>query len=99
MTRKLIRDHLRKPERGDYCIMPDSAEHWVFLHAKLHEELAELALTDYQDPYEYGDAIEVLITMAKLKGVSFDDIIAAMDEKRERRGGFLGGVVLNDANK
>ena len=94
-VRKLIRDQLYKPERGDSHVIPGSGEHKALLLAKLHEELAELAQTDFQDYGEYADVLEVLRGIAFIHNKDWEACLDRMQIKFEGRGGFAGGVVMD----
>jgi predicted house-cleaning noncanonical NTP pyrophosphatase (MazG superfamily) len=59
----------------------------ALLVGKLHSEVAELSL-DLTNPDEYGDVLEILMSIAKLNGVSASAIDAARQRKTEIKGGF-----------
>jgi predicted house-cleaning noncanonical NTP pyrophosphatase (MazG superfamily) len=67
-----------------------------FLTSKLIEEALELrrAATPADKTAELADLIEVVRGLAKAEGISFDSVVTAADQKRDKVGGFDQGQVL-----
>jgi len=86
-TKKLIRDHI---EGVDYDEVEDLCplEAYEYLKAKLHEEIDELIESDYKDPYEYADILEVLMTLARYNKVKWVSVKVARRIKLIEKGGF-----------
>ncbi|MBU3191753.1 nucleoside triphosphate pyrophosphohydrolase [Clostridium bowmanii] len=62
------------------------------LETKLNEEVSEY-LED-KNLEELADVMEVLFGLAKVLGHSEEDLIIKRNEKKEARGGFEKGIVL-----
>lgn len=69
------------------------SEHYELLEAKLQEEVKEF-LED-KNLEELADVMEVLFALADNLGYSEEELLKKRKEKREERGGFKGGIVLN----
>lgn len=67
-------------------------EHYKLLETKLKEEVNEF-LED-KNLEELADVMEVLFGLAENMGYSEEDLMKKRIEKRERRGGFKEGIVL-----
>ena len=93
--RKLIRDKLHQPARGDTNVVVGSYEHHALLLAKLHEEISELAQSEFLDRSEYGDVMEVLRALATIHCLDWCIILNEMETKKDERGSFVAGVVMN----
>ncbi len=98
MRVKLVRDHCaavrEAPDRDDQTIGAANSlagKHMALL-LKLHEEADEIS-RDAQNPVEYADLLEVMLELAKINGVAWDDIEVAMREKHRERGGFHQGMI------
>lgn len=93
---KLVRDKI--PEiievDGRKCEIriADKKEHYVLLEAKLEEEVKEFL--EAKNLEELADVMEVLFGLADRLGYSEEDLITKREEKREERGGFSEGIVL-----
>ena len=94
---KLVRDNIpqiiRKSGRDcRYFKVTSETQHMAFLKEKMIEELEEFM----EDPCEEeaGDMLEVLLSMLKLKGISFDDVQDVSYVKMLERGSFGEGIVL-----
>ncbi len=92
---KLIRDKTTNLERGS-SHLAYGQEYEMLLRMKLMEEASEAgsAVSTEEFIEEMADLYEVAITLMKLKKVSMADVIAAADEKRQRKGGFDSGLIL-----
>ncbi len=67
------------------------------LGLKLHEEAAELIRAPH-DLAEYADVLQVLQDFATINGVSWDNVLAAAAQKKDKSGSFLPGKLWT-ANK
>ena len=94
--KKLVRDKMGlilNPDELSHC---DDKEELMNLYSlKLKEEIEEIKDSDYKDIMEYADLIQVTLGLASLNGYSFDDIIKAMNDKYELKGGFSNLVLTN----
>lgn len=93
---KLVRDKIPQvieAEGKKYDIrIADKKEHYELLEAKLKEEVDEF-LQD-KNLEELADIMEVLYGLADNLGYSEEELNKKRIEKREKRGGFKEGVVL-----
>ncbi len=93
---KLVRDRLTKTIPSKQLrTVKNEAEFLFFAKQKLQEELNELIETDYTDPYEYADVIEVLYLIARLKNITSENLDTARNQKLVGYGAFKDGVVYN----
>jgi predicted house-cleaning noncanonical NTP pyrophosphatase (MazG superfamily) len=67
-------------------------EHKLMLNNKLVEEVHEYLLSG--EPEELADILEVVRGIAKAKGMSFDELLNLMEQKKELRGGFDEKIFL-----
>lgn len=72
----------------------DAVKQFVLLNNKVSEELNELRDTAFNDINEFADVIETLYSMAKLQGISIEDIETARLKKLEEKGSFDNFLVL-----
>ena len=83
---KLIRDDYWFKDlipKDEICLItPGSNFHIELLEAKLLEEFSELKETNFEDIEEYADVLEVIESLAELKGISLEDIRQEVFEKR-----------------
>lgn len=72
-------------------------EHMVMLKKKMEEESLEFL----QNPSieEAADMYEVLLTMIELSGHHLDDVIREALYKRDERGGFTDGIILEKVDE
>ena len=93
---KLVRDKI--PE-----IIEKSGKNFIFdylndegfeiaLERKLDEEVKEYH--ESKDAEELADILEVLITLAKLKGLSFADLVDLQTQKAVKKGSFSKKIYL-----
>ena len=64
-----------------------------YLDKKLDEEIGEFR--ESRDPEELADVMEVVFAMAASLGVSEKELMDIRCEKKEKRGGFEKGIVLD----
>lgn len=96
--KKLIRDRMAfhlNPEELDYCL--DKEELMGLYALKLQEEIEEIKGSDYKDIMEYADLMQVALGLANLNGFKMEDVMKAMEEKYELKGGF-SNLVLTSLN-
>ena len=88
--KKLIRDHINGVDYKDPEIVEDvcPVEAYSYLKAKLDEEIEELKDSNFKDPYEYADVLEVLMTLAKYNRVKWASVKVARRIKLTEKGGF-----------
>lgn len=67
-------------------------EHFNLLETKLHEEVNEFL--EEKNLEELADIMEVLFGLADHLGYSEEDLMKKREEKREERGGFKEGIIL-----
>ena len=98
---KLVRDHIPEiiESDGRKCtteILSD--DRWLqMLDAKLDEELAE-----YQESKsleELADLLEVMRTVVKARGWSWEQLEQVRQEKAVRRGGFEKKILLKEVSE
>jgi predicted house-cleaning noncanonical NTP pyrophosphatase (MazG superfamily) len=93
---KLVRDKIPQiieAEGKKYDIrIADKKEHYDLLKEKLKEEVGEFL--EAKNLEELADVMEVLFGLADNLGYSEDDLIRKREEKREERGEFKEGIVL-----
>ena len=69
----------------------------VIIETREHlKELAELKASNFEDVYEFADLIEVLYTVARLKGFEQKDITKAIYMKNTDKGAFYDNIILMD---
>ncbi len=95
---KLIRDRI--PEiiensgKDPIYRIAEGDELLYLLNAKLYEELNEYS--ESGDIEELADLYEVVLSILEFKGVSFDEFEIIRVKKREKRGTFTKGDVLEE---
>jgi predicted house-cleaning noncanonical NTP pyrophosphatase (MazG superfamily) len=94
--KKLIRNKMAlqlNPNELDYCL--DRKELIGLYTLKLKEEIEEIKNSNYQDIMEYADLIQVTLSLANLNGFKIEDVMKAIDDKYELKGGFTNLVLTN----
>ena len=98
MRAKLVRDHCAAVLEGECLPASTEAEYQMALLLKGHEEIQEIA--DFpEDPEEYADLLEVIISLADHNGVDGDEILEALEQKWKAKGGFEEGQIFEDDGK
>ena len=64
----------------------------IALERKLDEEVKEYH--ESKDAEELADILEVIISLAKLKGLSFADLVDLQTKKAVKKGGFSKKILL-----
>ena len=101
MLPKLVRDkipELINTEGRSYRAYIATPEKYRFyLQLKMAEEVGEL----YETPTlnEAADVYEVFLTMLDVFNLKLDDVIDTADKKREIKGAFHQGVILDEIVK
>jgi predicted house-cleaning noncanonical NTP pyrophosphatase (MazG superfamily) len=96
---KLVRDLIPQiiRESGKDCKWRTAYgedEHIVFLRAKMDEEVAEFIENPCYE--EAADMIEVIKAFCHLNELEWEVVLGAAERKEEERGGFTGGVILEE---
>ena len=81
------------PDELNNCF--DKEELMGLYALKLREEIEEIKSSDYKDIMEYADLIQVALGLASLNGFKMEDVMKAMEEKYELKGGFSNLVLTN----
>lgn len=93
---KLVRDRIPEVIRasGKECetSIVSGDKKTELLEKKLMEEVGEFM--EAKNLEELADVMEVLFGLAEDLGYSEEDLVRAREEKREERGGFKKGIVL-----
>jgi len=99
--KKLVRDKIPDiiKANGGECKfhVAKKDEFSALLAQKLLEEVDELIENPCAE--EIGDVLEVVEAIARLNGISLDEIKAEKLEKRTKRGGFYKRIVLDEATE
>ena len=93
---KLIRDGYAEIIDGDKMETVSNEEALKLAIEKIDEELDELKASNFEDIYEFADVIEVLYTVARLKGFEQRDVAKAIYTKNSNKGSFFNNLVLKD---
>ena len=94
---KLVRDYI--PEiidaDGKWCLtrrVHGVDEHMVMLKEKISEEAQEFIESPCYE--EAADMLEVVRAFCSLADLDFGTVVSTADAKRESRGGFYNGIIL-----
>ena len=93
---KLVRDKIpeiieKSGKHASIDILTDD-EYEVFLELKLNEEVKEYH--ESHEVEELADILEVIISLAKIKGYDFQDLIDLQRKKASEKGGFSKKILL-----
>lgn len=95
---KLIRDRIpeiiEKSGKEPIYRIAEGDELLYLLNAKLYEELNEYS--ESGDIEELADLYEVILSVLEYKGVHFDEFENIRVKKRDERGSFTKGYVLEE---
>lgn len=98
---KLVRDKIPQvieKSGSHYDVhIAEKAELVGLLETKMEEEFAEYKEArnlEGQNLEELADMMEVVFGLAKALGYSEEELMKVREEKREKRGGFEEGIVL-----
>lgn len=93
---KLVRDKIPQiiESKGKRAIIDilDDESYEIFLERKLDEEVKEYH--ESKEAEELADILEVLIALAKIKGLSFADLVDLQTKKAVKRGSFSKKILL-----
>ncbi len=93
---KLVRDNIPQiiEKSGKRAIVDtlSEEEYEIFLERKLDEEVGEYH--DSKDVEELADILEVIVSLAKIKGYDFQNLVALQTKKASERGGFSKKILL-----
>lgn len=93
---KLVRDKIPEVIRaaGKECEVSvvTGKKKTELLEKKLMEEVGEFL--EAKNLEELADVMEVLFGLAEVLGFSEEELVKARDDKKEERGGFKEGIVL-----
>ena len=93
---KLVRDKIpeiiEKSGKVPLIAILSDDDYEIFLERKLNEEVKEYQ--ESKDPTELADILEVIISLAKVKGYDFQDLIDLQTQKATERGGFSKKILL-----
>ena len=93
---KLVRDNIPDiiEKTGKKCVyrVADPKEYQRYLYEKMREELTEFV----EDPCieEAADMYEVFLSILRFHKLDICDVIFTASSKKEERGGFLNGIIL-----
>jgi predicted house-cleaning noncanonical NTP pyrophosphatase (MazG superfamily) len=94
--KKLVRDNIpsiiEKSGKSYEARIAAKEEHYKLLEKKLHEEVAEFI--EDKNLEELADIMEVVYGLAKSLGYSEEELNHKRNVKREERGAFDCGIVL-----
>ena len=99
---KLIRDRIPEiiHEAGQIPVIKqlDQTEHVEQARLKLYEEIKEYEEThsDEESLEELADILELVYTLGKMHGASYEELNRIREAKREKRGGFDKGLFLEE---
>ena len=99
---KLVRDkipqRINKVEgkKANYKILNEK-QYMDELNKKVIEEAHEFI--EENSVEELGDLMEVISTIMKIKNITTKDVRKAMEEKRDKKGGFNNKIYLNDVEQ
>ena len=91
---KLIRDGYEEIIDSSKMRKVSDEEALKFAIEKIDEELLELKASKFEDIYEFADVIEVLYTVARLKGLDHKNVTKAIYSKNQEKGSFYNNLVL-----
>ena len=96
---KLVRDEIikiieNKGGQAKWHIASES-EYREKLKEKLLEEAKELV--EAESIEEMADVFEVITAYLELRGWSIDDVVKVQQEKRDKRGGFVKRIILEES--
>ncbi|MBM7865988.1 phosphoribosyl-ATP pyrophosphohydrolase [Heliobacterium gestii] len=92
LVRDLIPQIILRDGKYPEIRVADDAEYRELLLAKLQEELQEYL--ESGNPEELADILEVLIALSGCDGLSWAELVALADQKRQERGSFRERIVL-----
>ena len=96
MKEKLVRDNIPQiiKDMGKIPVtrIASEEEFWERLKEKLKEEIEEFLENEKIE--ELADILQVIYEIAKLKGISLEELEAVRKRKEKERGGFNKRIIL-----
>ncbi|OYT31205.1 MAG: phosphoribosyl-ATP pyrophosphohydrolase [Thermofilum sp. ex4484_79] len=96
MKEKLVRDNIPQiiKDMGKIPVtrIASEEEFWEKLKEKLKEEIEEFLENEKIE--ELADILQVIYEIAKLKGISLEELEAVRKRKEKERGGFNKRIIL-----
>ncbi|XLQ20277.1 MAG: nucleotide pyrophosphohydrolase [Candidatus Moraniibacteriota bacterium] len=100
---KIVRDEIPRIIKdndgidADVFLVKDKDEHLEYLKKKVVEEASELRDANNTEHIveEMADVLEVIDAMCAVMNIDKKDVLRIQDEKRQKRGGFNKGIVMN----
>ena len=93
---KLVRDKIpeiiEKSGKVPLIAILSDDDYEIFLERKLNEEVKEYQ--ESKELEELADILEIIISLAKVKGYDFQDLIDLQTQKATERGGFSKKILL-----
>jgi len=93
---KLVRDSYEEIIDAERVQRVSDEEVLIYAIEKIDEELDELKASKFEDIYEFADCIEVLYTIARLKGFDQRDVAKAIYSKNSEKGSFFNNLILGN---
>lgn len=96
---KLIRNNyinLINKERLYKINTNDEVLKYNMLVKKLKEELQELESSNFEDPLEYADVLEVLDSLLYFKKINKKEVLNLKENKKEKYGDFSDFLILKE---
>ncbi len=93
---KLVRDRYKEIISDERWVKVTDEEALEYAIEKIDEELLELKASNFYDIYEFADLIEIVKTVARLKGFSDKDLAKAIVSKNTEKGAFYENIILMD---
>ncbi len=99
---KLVRDRIPEiiEEAGKQCTthrVEDRAEKIDYLVQKIEEELEEYEESGEKE--ELADILEAFYSLLELENMDLDDLERIRVKKKEKRGGFSKGIILEQVSE
>ncbi len=95
---KLVRDKIPEiiEKQGKTCATETLSweEYLRLAEEKLNEELAEYQASKSLE--ELADLLEVMEAVVSARGWTWEELLVARDEKRQKRGAFQGRILLKE---
>lgn len=94
MKRKLIRETIEARPDDEIIRVTNHDELNDLYVEKVMEELQEIIDSEFKDPMEFGDLMQVVLDFAKINGFSDDEMLLAVKGKEADRGRFSNRVLI-----
>lgn len=97
LVRDKIPDIIRNNGENPVTRTLSDEEHQLMLNKKLLEEVNEYLESGSSE--ELADILEVIRGISNIKSIGFDQVLAIMEEKKRKRGGFDEKIYLIEVTK